>query len=375
MDNRNTNFKRLCILQNGFIRGGSERFVINLCRGLQDIGGYDITVVNPATTPLLQVLEPQVLATGVRILHTHTLDSPIGKIKHFWRLYKILRHGRFDIFQCNIDFFNGINLLIAWIACVPIRCCHSHATMQERETLEGRTLKLRLYQGLMRRLCWHFANRHLGCSNEANDNLYKGHPWRKQPYPSVIFNGIDIEAYRTRRASSKGSSGSKKILFVGRTEPQKNPFFIIEIMKQLLSIRHDVQLLWVGEGSLIDKVKQRAQEFGPAVRFLGWRDDVADIMQQADLLLMPSFFEGLSVTFIEAQAANLPCLVSDATTPQAQCGLIKYLSLKEPATVWAQTASNILDGKENLHLDPNKINKFSIQNLTSQMVQAFTYQS
>ena len=69
--------------------------------------------------------------------------------------------------------------------------------------------------------------------------------------------------------------------------------------------------------------------------FLGNRSDVNDLMQAMDVLLFPSLFEGLPVTLIEAQAAGLPCVISDKITKQAQItDLIKYESLDAPLENW-----------------------------------------
>lgn len=386
--------KRIAILQNGFIRGGSERFVINLCKGLPK-EDYDITIINPATDPELQVLEPEVLQTGATILHTTTLHGLTGRLRHLWRLHKILHQGHYDIFQTNLDLFNGPNLLIAWLERIPIRCCHSHATMQETEirlqnrhpgafnplNLLCRSL-IKSYQHIMRQLCWTFANRHVGCSDEANDFLYKGHNWRKQPYPTVIFNGIDLKKYQTEAKSDLPLDPDKRyILSVNRFEPQKNPSFILDLMQHLQTTRPDIELLWVGKGTLYEDIKQQATDKGlttpykgdkrGAIHFLGWRDDVHALMQHSHLLLMPSLYEGLSITLIEAQASGLPCLVSDTITPQAQCGLVRYKSLNDSIDDWCNTITSILGNDTTLQADQDKLNQFSIRHLAHQMIQLF----
>lgn len=85
----------------------------------------------------------------------------------------MLKRYQFDIFHTNINLFNGPNLLIAWLAQVPIRCCHSYNTMQQREIIYGKTLAIRAYQSFMRWVCWTFSNRRIGCSSEAMDFLFR----------------------------------------------------------------------------------------------------------------------------------------------------------------------------------------------------------
>lgn len=393
---------RIAILQNGLIRGGTERFVINLCKGMMtlEVGdsgndrhwNYDITVINPSLRPEEQVLEPEVIATGAHVVHTTTIMGLRGRISHLCKLYRILRAGRYDAFHTNLDLFNGPNLVAAWLAGVPVRICHAHASMQETELREGRTLAIRVYQRIMRWMCWHFANRHIGCSDAANDFLYKGHDWRKANYPTIIYNGIDLGKYKTAAATDyRFEPELQYILAVGRFVPQKNPGFVLEIMEKMKTLRPDVRLLWVGRGELYDAVYDEAVQKGLScvrhddghglgkesdaigcpggnIEFLGWRDDIPALMQHSRLLLMPSLFEGLSITLIEAQAAGLPCLVSDTVTLQAQCGLIQYKSLSDGAANWAEEISEMIaTDAARLNIDAQALERFTITNMAESM--------
>lgn len=153
MMNKNKKIK-VCILQNGLARGGTDTFVVNLCSSI-DKNKFNITVINPNAKT--NERESDLLNSGVDLVHTSPLSGIYSTLKHFVMLYRVLRAKRFDVFQTNVDLFNGPNLFIAWLAGVPIRCCHSHNSMQQRELVEGRTLAIRLYQNFMRFLCWHFA--------------------------------------------------------------------------------------------------------------------------------------------------------------------------------------------------------------------------
>ena len=72
---------KVCILQNGLARGGTDTFVVNLCKGL-DKDKYDLTVVNPCNRPESLIREPEVIAAGAKIIHTHPLSGVKGKLKH-----------------------------------------------------------------------------------------------------------------------------------------------------------------------------------------------------------------------------------------------------------------------------------------------------
>lgn len=369
--------KSLCILQNGLARGGTDTFVVNLCRGI-DKNKYDVTVVNPSDKQESLEREPDVLATGARIIHTSPLSGAKSKIRHLRMLYSILKDGKFDVFQTNIDLFNGPNLLVAWLAGIPVRCCHSHNTMQQRSLTEGMTLPICIYQIVMKWMCWRFSNRRTGCSAAAMDFLFTNRSWKKENYPTIINNGIDLDRYKNKiniEAKKKELKLTAKynIVTVGRIIPQKNPLFIAETFSELCMLRNDCHFVWIGVGDLEEKTKQifRSNGILDKVHFLGSRTDVNEILQCCDMFYMPSAFEGLGIAIIEAQASGLPCLISDVVPHEANCGACLCLSLKKDKKEWAQSMSDILDGKTVLSVNNYKLQEFSVEHMVEQMQQVF----
>ncbi len=371
------NKKKVCILQNGLARGGTDTFVVNLCKSInRDL--YDITVVNPDTRPDSLVQEPAILATGAKIVHTFQLLGLKSKLRHFKMLYKLLKHEKFDVFQTNIDLFNGPNLFIAWLASVPIRCCHSHNTMQQKSLVQGMKFSVRIYQKFMKSLCWHFSNRRSGCSEAAMDFLFEGHNWHQDKYPIVVNNGIDITRFRQpldveKKKSELGLTAKFNIVTVGRIIPQKNPLFIAKSFVELCKLRADCDFVWVGVGDLENECRSilEKNDILDRVHFFGSRSDVNEILPCCDMFYMPSAFEGLGIVIIEAQAAGLPCLVSDVVPHEANCGACKFVSLNEDKIQWARYMSDILDGNIVLKSDENKIQAFSVEHMAEQMQQVF----
>lgn len=88
------------------------------------------------------------------------------------------------------------------------------------------------------------------------------------------------------------------------------------------------------------KIQAKAQTLGVAehVRFLGIRSDVADLMQAMDVFVFPSLYEGLPVTMVEAQAAGLPCIISDKVPPECIIteGLVDIMPLSAGAETWSE---------------------------------------
>lgn len=368
--------KKICILQNSINYGGTDTFVVNLCEGLVK-DGYDVTVVlsinRDETGPRLNDLQ----ATGVRIVWTCSPNSFKTKLKHLSLLYKELRKEKYDVFQANIDLFNGPNMFVSWLARIPVRECHSHNSQQGKELQNGRTLSIRLYQSIMRWLCWTFSNRRCGCSENALDFLF-GNKWRKDKKACVVPNGIDLSAYRKDvdiddKKRSLNLKNKYNICTIGRISYQKNPEYLLEIFYELSKIRDDIDLVWCGTGELEDAIREKIKQFKlrERVHLLGSRNDIPEILGCSNMFLLPSRFEGLGIVLVEAQAANLPCVISDVIPKEVDCGLCLAISLEQVPRYWAKQISDLLDAKISLKLDNSRLNQYSIEHMVEMMEEIF----
>lgn len=357
--------------------GGTDTFVINLCKGLVH-NGYDVTVVLSTDPSKQEVREKELADTGVRIVKTCSLQGGIkAKLRHLKLLYQELRNGKYDVFQTNIDLFNGPQMLVSWLAGVPIRECHSHNSEQGRELHDGRTWKVRLYQTVMRWLCWNFSNRRGGCSEAALDFLFQN-KWHGDSHSSVIHNGIDLQKYQNELDSSEkrkmlGISQPKVVCTVGRISFQKNPEFLLNIFYELRKIRNDVALAWCGTGEEQEKIKAQIHSYGleECVYLLGARTDISEILQCSDVFFLPSRFEGLGIVLVEAQVAGLQCIMSDVIPAEVDCGLCIPISLNEEPAKWADRMCKVLDGSMNAMLDDEKLRKYSVEYMIEEMEALF----
>ena len=133
---------------------------------------------------------------------------------------------------------------------------------------------------------------------------------------------------------------------VGRFNEMKNHLFLLEVFAQIKKSRPDAQLILLGEGGCMGPAKQKAAELGitESVQFLGNQGNPQDYYQAMDLFIFPSLYEGLPGTVLEAQAAGLPCLMSDTITQEvALTELVESKSLKDSAESWAQAALALLE--------------------------------
>ena len=141
----------------------------------------------------------------------------------------------------------------------------------------------------------------------------------------------------------KTGCGGFVLLHVGRFVTTKNHLFIIDIFKELKKLRPDAKLLLVGDGELVDGVKEyvSAKALEDAVIFCGVVSDAERYYSAADAFLLPSLYEGLPVVALEAEASGLDVYISDAVT--RECAItphVSFLPLSAGAGEWAKTISS-----------------------------------
>ncbi|MCD8028372.1 MAG: glycosyltransferase [Erysipelotrichaceae bacterium] len=100
---------------------------------------------------------------------------------------------------------------------------------------------------------------------------------------------------------------------VARFSVQKNHKFLLDIFYELLKINLNSKLLLVGDGDLRPKIEEQIDYLNikDKVILTGVRTDISDLLQAMDVFVMPSLYEGLPLSIVEAQASGLPCYISD----------------------------------------------------------------
>ena len=221
---------------------------------------------------------------------------------------------------------------------VPIRICRAH-TFSPNETPTPKTLIRRIYKRAMRPYITH----QFACGKDAAQYVFGS-------TDHVIFmkNAIDARqfifdaAVRQSVRSEFNLEGKYVIGHVGRFFTPKNHPFLIDIFAEIARKDSDALLMMVGGGELDDalmnQIKDKVNSLGlkDRVIFTGVRSDVNRILQAFDVFVLPSLCEGLPVVMIEAQAAGLPCVMSDRVTDECVLtGNVKMMPLSGNAEEWA----------------------------------------
>ena len=184
-----------------------------------------------------------------------------------------------------------------------------------------------------------YATQMFSCGKQAGDWMFSESNYK------VIRNAIDTEKYQYLPSIEKeirdelGLAEKIVIGHVGNFTPAKNHTFLLDVFQEILKREPEAILLLVGGGDGMDLVKEKAKNMGiqDSIIFTGIRTDVNRLLQVMDLFVFPSLYEGLPVTMIEAQAAGLPCVISDQVSGECIVtkGLVTRKSLDEAPVEWA----------------------------------------
>jgi glycosyltransferase involved in cell wall biosynthesis len=265
------------------------------------------------------------------------------------RFRRILREGNYDVVHSHVHHFSGAVLRSAKAEGVPRRIAHCHSTGDGKGSGPSRIL----YRRLMKHWIRKYATHGLAASAEAAAALF-GPNWQSDPRFRVLHCGIDLEPFwqdvsREAVRQELGIPPNAPVVgHVGRFAPAKNHAFLLDIAAEVIKRRPEVYFLLVGDGPLRPDIEAKARHLGieKNVIFAGVRADVPRLMLGAmDLFVFPSLWEGLGIVLVEAQAAGLRCVCSDAVPPEAVVvpDAVRYVRLSAGAGEWAAVVLRTLE--------------------------------
>lgn len=277
---------------------------------------------------------------GGKIVRSHALKD-IGPANYIKELVQICKQEHVDVVHAHNLTQNPIILFAALMAGVKVRVSHSHLTCCFSRKAQMLLPLIRFSINILSTKC-------LACGQEAGTFLYGKHDF------IVVNNAVDLEKYqRDDRYGEKykeklGYKDKHIILHVGRLAEQKNHEYLFEILEKIAERRTDIILVCCGDGPDRERLEKRIKESScrNQIYLLGSRNDVPDLMKAASVLLLPSLYEGLPVTLIEAQASGLRCIVSTTVDPSVdqKLGLVEFLNIgKENISEWAQRVEELCD--------------------------------
>lgn len=327
---------KICCFCERWESGGIEAFLCNVLTRI-DLTRAQVDIVTASlgksifTEPLEKL--------GVRFLELSGSQRRIAENHSLFRL--LLQERQYDVLHLNI--FQGLSLAylhLARNAGVPVRIGHSHNTALRKSLTQP--LKLAVHAWAKRRYT-RDATDLWACSRVAAKFLFSAQILKQSGF-RYIPNGIDTARFRydpvvrERIRTELGLNGKIVIGNIGRLCSQKNQVFLLEVLLEALKQNPDSFLLLVGEGEDKRKLIRNARSLGIAekVLFYGVSSNIEQLLWAMDVFAFPSWFEGLGIAAVEAQAAGLPVLCSEHVPSEVKVtGFFRWLSLSVGAKQWA----------------------------------------
>lgn len=227
---------------------------------------------------------------------------------------------------------------------IPVRIAHSHNIGFQSKS------KMQIMIGnLCKPLLKKYATDYFACAYLAGEWLF-GKKEVKKGKVRVIHNAVEYEKFKFNKEKrdeireSLNINDKFVIGNVGRFSEQKNHEFLIDVFYEIHKRNKKSVLMLIGKGEKEDIIRNKVKRFGLTenVIFMGFCNNVNELMWAMDIFLMPSLHEGLPVVGIEAQAAGLPCFMSKyvITDEVKITELVKFIELKQSSKKWGEEIFN-----------------------------------
>ncbi len=338
-----------------WLGGGVESVVMNYYRNI-DKTKYQFDFLCDSDSKNIPYQEIENLGGKVILI------PPYQKIFKYQKvLKKILKENNYQIVHSHINTLSIFPLYAAKKSQVPIRIAHSHSTSSKKE------IKRNLIKNILKPFSKLYATDYFCCSKLAG--IYQ---FSKKTYENgqvyLLNNAIDINKYsynKKIRQSKRKELGIKPtnivIGHIGRFITQKNHIFLVDTFYEILKTNPNYLLVMIGQGPLQKNIQKKIEKLNISqnVLLLGQRNDVHELLQAIDIFLLPSLYEGLPLSLIEAQTASLPCLISNNITKEAKIlNTTHYLKLDKD--VWASHILKYTNYKRIPNLHNSSIKKYNI---------------
>lgn len=346
----------------GFKDGGVEQMLLNYTKLLNNHLPIDNIIVyqHSANESKKELSE----SYGNRMYRIPFKKShPISNLR---MTYKILKDERPDVVHAHMNLVNFFPLSVAWFLRIPVRISHSHiAEDNVNSTLAP----------FFKRMNILFATSLAACGEKAGLYMYGKNKFK------IIYNAIDEDRYifsaRSREKLRKRFHISNDTIVlgtVGKANKQKNQFFLIDVFAKYHQLNENSQLIIVGDGEFSDQLDEYIRQKhcqNSVIRVKSVRS-TEEYYSCFDYFLLPSLYEGLPVSAIEAQASGVRCLLSDTIDKTTSFSkFVKFLPINMGVNPWVDALQTLPLG--NRQVDKN--NKYNIKKEYKQLYDYYVKQS
>ena len=330
--------------------GGVESFFINMYRQVDhSILQFDFI----KHTPLPLAYENEFKVAGGTVFYL--CGRRKNPLRHYMDYVTFYHYNaqRYSGIYCNLlSLANIDDLKFAKRYGIPMRIAHSHNNGDDASAY--RQLRRWLHYSHQSNI-GRYATEKTACSEAAGKWMFGRYQF------TVVPNSIDISQYQYRneyrkqiREQLKLSPDTLVLGTVGRLTEQKNPLFLVKLLKEIQARYPNSVFLHIGEGPLRPQLERAVtiNRLEKTYRILGNRTDVCKYYSAMDAFIFPSVYEGFGIALLEAQAAGLYCFVSSAIPRETMLSreLCQRMAPKTNARQWADV---ILKKRQNFSDRPD----------------------
>ncbi len=310
--------------------GGMENFIMNIYKNIdRDRFHFDFAVHDIKENGY----ESEIKQLGGEVFLLPRMTR--HPLKNLQTLKKIVADGHYDVVvRHTANALVAPQLLVAKYK-GAVTVCHSHNETDPKKTAHF----------LGRLLLIPSTDVRIACSQNAGKWMYGNKSFE------IINNAIDLKKFsfdpekKNKVIEEFGLRGKHIYGHIANFIASKNHLFLMDIFKEIAERDDDAVLICLGEGDLKPEIEAKIRDLHleNKVILTGIRHDAECFFSAFDVMLFPSFFEGLPLTLIEAQVSGLPILMSDTITKGVIVteNLVSSMSLSESAGNWAIEAMKI----------------------------------
>lgn len=321
--------------------GGVEAVVFNYYRAIDHSKfQFDFYYDEDST-----VEPPQALINmGARFI----MLPPYQKIlRYIKELRKYLRAEKYMIVHSHLNTISVFPLYVAWKEHIPVRIAHNHSVPGGKELLRNGMKQV------LRHLPKIFSTDYFACSEKAGRWMFGDKDFNNGKV-YIVKNAIDFNRFKItddeveKKKRDLGLENKFVVGHIGRFTYAKNHSLLLDIFKEIAKCITNAVLLLVGDGELHDEIVKgiNQRNLEDKVVMVGKVCDPERYYRLNNVIILPSVFEGLSMTTIESQISGVPVVISKAIPTEAVISNgCTYMDISESPVKWAEAAINVSSKK------------------------------
>lgn len=274
--------------------GGAEKLISEIAPMLRDKGHQvDVLAFDGTDTAFKQTL----INSGIKV-YSFGKKCNVYNPLFIFRLSKLMKN--YNIVHTH-NTAPQLFAAIGSVLCSVVLCTTEHNTSNRRRDWK--------WYAWIDKWMYSKYNKIICISNQAEDNLRKYLPTVKNV--CTIFNGVNVNKFHDAVPLESMKSDKEVVAMVAGFRYQKDQDTLIKAFTHLDKDKYELWLVGDGERRSILENLIKELDLAGNVKLLGIRNDIPNVLQTADIVVMSSHFEGLSLSNIEGMSVNKPFIASN----------------------------------------------------------------